>query len=168
MWTAFPVLGRPEASSANSGPKSPPQEPPENPPLRALLDPIRPQDTCKTQLKADRDVNNRFLENAHGASAGATFLALTRGQNSGKKYFRSHPQSNVDRIPGQKRGRAKKQGKWSLVGKGGESPPPHPGAPVTASVKSGGPPQGGSRGVFEPQNRSHTPDDPQRGSADLF
>ena len=125
MWTAFPVLGRPEASSANRGPKSPPQEPPENPPLRALLDPIRPQDTCKTQLKADRDVNNRFLENAHGASAGATILALTRGQNSGKKYFRSHPQSNVDRIPGQKRGRAKKQGTWSLVGKGG-SPPPTP------------------------------------------
>ena len=126
MWTAFPVLGRPEASSANRGPKSPPQEPPENPPLRALLDPIRPQDTCKTQLKADRDVNNRCLENVHGASAGATFLALTRGQNSGKKYFRSHPQSNVDRIPGQKRGRAKKQGKWSLTGRGG-GPPPTPG-----------------------------------------
>ena len=59
----------------------------------------------------------------------------------------------------------KEHGVWSEEGGG---PPPHPGAPVTASVKSGGPPQGGSRGVFEPQNRSHTPDDPQRGSADIF
>ena len=120
MWTAFPVMGRPEASSANSGPKSPPPEPPENPPLRALLDPIRPQDTCKTQLKADRDVNNRNLENAHGASAGATFLALTRGQNSANNISRATRRAMWTAFPVLGRPEA------SSANRGPKSPPQEP------------------------------------------